>query len=79
MAHLLHIDCSPRGERSHSRHLTKEFIAAWKTTYPADTVTYRDIGRHPVPHVDEQFVAAAYTAPEKRTILWQISIIRFSH
>lgn len=67
MAHLLHIDASPRGERSHSRRLTREFVEQWKLAHPNDTVTYRDIGRHPVPHVDESWIAAAFTPPEKHT------------
>jgi FMN-dependent NADH-azoreductase len=67
MAHLLHIDASPRGERSHSRRLTREFVEQWKLVHPNDTVTYRDIGRHPVPHVDEGWIAAAFTPPEKHT------------
>lgn len=52
MAHLLHLDSSPRGERSHSRRLTREFVEAWKQTCPSDVITYRDIGRNPVPHAD---------------------------
>lgn len=72
MAHLLHIDSSPRDERSHSRRFTREFIEAWKQAHPADTVTYRDIGRNPVPHVDEPWIAAAYAPPEQRTPeLWE--------
>jgi FMN-dependent NADH-azoreductase len=72
MAHLLHIDSSPRGERSHSRRLTKEFVETWQQTHPADVVTYRDVGRHPVPHVDEPMIAAGYTPPEQRTPeLWE--------
>jgi len=72
MAHLLHIDSSPRGERSHSRRLTREFIERWQQVHPLDTVTYRDVGRHPVPHVDEPWIAAAYTPPEQRTPeLWK--------
>lgn len=67
MAHLLHIDSSPRGERSHSRRLTREFVEAWKQAHPADVVTYRDVGRNPVPHVDEPWIAAAYTPLEQRT------------
>ncbi|MFN6497277.1 MAG: FMN-dependent NADH-azoreductase [Nostoc sp. DedQUE01] len=67
MTHLLHIDSSPRGDRSHSRRLTKEFVAAWKQSHPPDTITYRDIGRNPVPHVDEPWIAAAFTAPEQHT------------
>lgn len=72
MAHLLHIDSSPRDQRSRSRRFTREFVAAWKQTHPADTVTYRDIGRNPVPHIDEPWIAAAYTPPEQRTPdLWE--------
>ncbi|MEA5599081.1 FMN-dependent NADH-azoreductase [Rivularia sp. UHCC 0363] len=67
MAHLLHIDASPRGERSHSRRLTKDFINQWQQQHPHDTITYRDIGRHPVPHVDEAWIAAAFTPPEQHT------------
>lgn len=67
MARLLHIDSSPRGERSRSRRLTGEFVEAWKQAHPADVVTYRDVGRNPVPHVDEPWIAAAYTPPEQRT------------
>jgi FMN-dependent NADH-azoreductase len=26
MANILHIDASPRGERSHSRRMTREFV-----------------------------------------------------
>jgi FMN-dependent NADH-azoreductase len=29
MAHLLHIDASPRGEHSHSRRMTREFVQQW--------------------------------------------------
>ncbi|KAM3100773.1 FMN-dependent NADH-azoreductase [Phormidesmis sp. 146-12] len=67
MAHLLHLDSSPRGERSHSRKLTREFIEQWKQIHPTATVTYRDIGRNPIPHVDEPWIAAAFTPPEQHT------------
>ncbi|QDL11824.1 FMN-dependent NADH-azoreductase [Brasilonema octagenarum UFV-E1] len=74
MAHLLHIDSSPRGERSHSRRLTREFVEARVQAHPGDVVTYRDVGRKPVPHVDEPWIAAAYTPPEQRTPQLQESI-----
>ena len=67
MAHILHIDSSPRGDRSHSRKLSHEFITAWKTAHPEDTLSYRDVGHNPVPHVDEPWIAAAYTPPEAHT------------
>ncbi|MGL5061750.1 MAG: FMN-dependent NADH-azoreductase [Microcoleus sp.] len=67
MAHLLHIDASPRGERSHSRRITREFVEQWKKNHPDDTVTYRDIGRNPIPHVDESWIAAAFSPAEQHT------------
>lgn len=41
MAHLLHIDASPRGTRSQSRRMTREFVEKWQLAHPNDTVTYR--------------------------------------
>ncbi|MEA5568460.1 FMN-dependent NADH-azoreductase [Anabaena sp. UHCC 0399] len=67
MANILHIDTSPRGERSISRSLSYEFITSWKDTHPGDIVTYRDLGHSPVPHVDESWIAAAFTPPDART------------
>lgn len=67
MAHILHIDSSPRGDRSFSRKFSYEFITSWKTAYPADTVTYRDLGHNPVPHVDEPWIAGAFTPPQARS------------
>lgn len=63
MTHILHIDASPRAERSVSRTLSKEFVTAWKTAHPEDTISYRDLGHHPVPYVTEPMIAAAFTSP----------------
>lgn len=67
MAHILHIDSSPRGDRSFSRKFSSEFITSWKTAHPDDTVTYRDLGHNPVPHVDESWIAAAFSPPQTRS------------
>lgn len=67
MANILHIDSSPRGERWISRSLSYQFITSWKDTHPGDIVTYRDLGHNPVPHVDESWIAAAFTPLEART------------
>lgn len=64
MAGILHLDASPRGERSISRQLSREFIAGWKRLHPADTVVYRDVGHNLVPHVTEAWVVGAFTPPE---------------
>lgn len=79
MSNLLHIDASPRGDRSHSRRLTREFVSAWKKANPTDTITYRDLGRNPVPHVTEDWIAAAFSdavfAPEERSHQMQSALL----
>lgn len=67
MAHILHLDASPRGERSVSRTLCQEFIHSWKAAHPDDTVAYRDLGHDPVPLVTEAWIAAAFTPPAEHT------------
>ncbi len=58
---ILHIDSSPRGERSHSRQLTHAFVEELKATQPNVSVVYRDLGHDPVPPVDEKWIAAAFS------------------
>ena len=67
MASILHIDSSPRGERSKSRKLAKKFIDAWQDLHPDDLIIYRDLRQTPVPHVTEDWIAASFTAPEALT------------
>lgn len=67
MTHILHINSSPRAERSISRQLTKEFINLWKQIHPHDTITYRDLGHSPVPFIDESWIAASFSPPEQVT------------
>ncbi len=67
MAHILHIDSSPRGDRSISRTLTREFISGWKQIHPGDTVTYRDIRHYPVPPIHESWIAASFSPPDQIT------------
>jgi FMN-dependent NADH-azoreductase len=45
--------------------MTREFVEQWKQRHPSDTVTYRDIGCNPIPHVDESWIAAAFSSPEQ--------------
>jgi FMN-dependent NADH-azoreductase len=65
--HLLHIDASARGARSHSRALTRRLVETWMRMHPDTQVTYRDLGRQPPPHVDEAWIAAAFTPERERT------------
>jgi FMN-dependent NADH-azoreductase len=63
MPTLLHLDASPRGERSITRSLTHDFVAAWQAAHPGAAVITRDLVRNPPAFVEEAWIAAAF-APE---------------
>lgn len=67
MTRILHLDSSPRGERSHSRQLTHAFVEEFKSQHPDTTVVYHDLGRQPVAPVNESWIAAAYSDPATHT------------
>jgi FMN-dependent NADH-azoreductase len=67
MAHLLHIDSSITGERSVSRKLTARTRDVWRAAHPEGTVTYRDLGSNPLPHLDADTGLARMVPPEQRT------------
>lgn len=67
MTRILHLDASPRGDRSLSRSLAAQFAEARRAHHPDDTITYRDLGREPVPHVTEAWVEGAYTPEDQRS------------
>lgn len=77
MANILHLDSSPRGERSKSRQLAREFITKWKSLHSEDTIIYRDLRESPIPHVTEEWIAADYSPLETRTPE-MIDALRFS-
>jgi FMN-dependent NADH-azoreductase len=67
MSHLLHIDSSVRGEVSVSRRLTARAADRWRAAHPGATVTYRDLGTDPIPHVDAATGLARMVTAEQRT------------
>ncbi|MFI7023117.1 FMN-dependent NADH-azoreductase [Micromonospora sp. NPDC049900] len=67
MPHLLHIDSSIRGEQSVSRRLTARAAAAWQAAHPGGTITYRNLGKEPLPHLDEAAETARRTPADQRT------------
>jgi FMN-dependent NADH-azoreductase len=66
MAHLLHIDSSIQGDRSISRRLSARAAARWHAAHPGGTVTYRDLGAEPIPHVDAASALAAMIPADQR-------------
>jgi FMN-dependent NADH-azoreductase len=71
---LLHIDASPRGERSHSRKLGQEFVAAWQAAHAGGRVIARDLGHNPPPFVTEAWVEGAFTPPAGHSAAAQAEI-----
>ncbi|MFC4020780.1 FMN-dependent NADH-azoreductase [Micromonospora sp. GCM10011542] len=77
MPHLLHIDSSIQGEQSVSRRLTARAAATWRAAHPDGTVTYRDLGAEPLPHLDAagglaRMVPAEQHTPAQRES-WELS------
>jgi FMN-dependent NADH-azoreductase len=67
MPHLLHIDSSVRVEGSVTRALSARAAERWRAAHPGGTVTYRDLGANPVPHLDTQGGLARNIPPEQHT------------
>ncbi len=67
MATLLHLDSSPMGAASVSRHLSNTFVENWKKAHPGGTVVTRDLTASGLVSITAAWVAAAYTPVEQRT------------
>lgn len=67
MPTLLRIDASAQlEERSLTRHLTGLFTHTFLANAPETQVITRDVGLHPIPAIDHEFIHAAFTPPEQR-------------
>lgn len=60
MKRILAVNGSPRGERSHSRRLLESFLQACVAEQGEVEVLRREVGRGNLPHVDEDWIAAAF-------------------
>ena len=67
MATLLHIDSSPLGNASISRHLSSEFVAQWLKAHPEGRVVTRDLTASPPPVLNAEWIAASFTPEQART------------
>jgi len=67
MPTLLHLDSSPLGEASISRHLTNEFTRTWKDGNPNGKIITRDLTTTTIPPVSAAFVGAIYTPADVLT------------
>jgi len=67
MPTLLHVDSSPLGEASISRHLTNEFVQSWKQANPDGKVITRDLTTSNLVAINGNWVGASYTPEDART------------
>ncbi|MBP3078704.1 NAD(P)H-dependent oxidoreductase [Streptomyces albidoflavus] len=67
MATLLHIDSAISPAGSASREVTAAFVKAWTEAHPDGKVVHRDLGAHPVPHLDYAAVSAGFSDPSEHT------------
>jgi FMN-dependent NADH-azoreductase len=67
MSTLLHLDSSPMGEASISRHLTNEFTQTWKAANPNGNIITRDLTTTTIPSVSAALVGAMYTPADALT------------
>jgi FMN-dependent NADH-azoreductase len=77
--HLLHIDSSIQGERSITRSLSARAAARWRGAHPEGAITYRDLAREPLPHLDQAGALARSVPPDQHTheqaASWSISAV----
>jgi FMN-dependent NADH-azoreductase len=67
MSTLLHIDSSPMGDYSVSRHLSSEFTRQWQEQHPGAKVITRDLTTSGLTPITAAWVGAAYTPEANRT------------
>ena len=64
---ILHVTSSARGAASYSNRAAAQVIAEITRRNPSTTVTTRDLARDPLPHIDDDFVAATRSASGPQT------------
>ncbi|MEA2985489.1 MAG: FMN-dependent NADH-azoreductase, partial [Alphaproteobacteria bacterium] len=58
MTNILSISTSPRGSASYSNRVADRVLDELRSTHPDARITVRDLASHPLPHIDQDFVAA---------------------
>nr|WP_067055813.1 NAD(P)H-dependent oxidoreductase [Mucilaginibacter sp. L294] len=67
MKKVLVINSSARGLKSQSRKLTEVFTDHWTSIYGDTKMTHRELGNTDVPHITENWIAAAFKPQEARS------------
>lgn len=64
---LMHVDASPKREKSSSRALAGYFVEQLGRRIPTLSVDYLDLAAEAMPAITDLFATATYTAPDDRT------------
>jgi FMN-dependent NADH-azoreductase len=67
MKKVLVINSSARALNSQSRKLTEVFIDHWKSIHVNPTINYRELGNADVPHINDNWIAAAFKPEATRS------------
>jgi FMN-dependent NADH-azoreductase len=67
MKKILVINSSARAGRSQSRKLTEIFTDHWKSIHNNPIISYRELGNADVPHINENWIAAAFKPAAARS------------
>lgn len=67
MKKVLVINSSARTGRSQSRKLTEVFVDHWKSIHNHPVIRFRELGNADVPHINENWIAAAFKPAENRS------------
>jgi len=67
MCNILYLNSSPRGSASYSQQVAENVIRDLRAHAPDAKVTLRDLAQAPLPHIDDDFVAATRGADGPRT------------
>jgi FMN-dependent NADH-azoreductase len=77
MKKLLILNSSARSLHSHSRKLAEVFTEHWKNKHVNPIITIRELGKTNVPHIDENWISAAFT-PKATRSAEQIQMLKTS-
>lgn len=67
MSNILYLTSSPRDRASYSNQIAERVIEELREADATAVVTTRDLARNPLPHIDDDFVAATRSAEGPRT------------
>jgi len=67
MKKVLVINASARTAKSQSRKLAEAFVDHWKSIHTNPVIRYRELGAEDVPHINENWIAAAFKPEAERS------------